>query len=78
MVYLDSYNFMIYYNFFGGILSLGIIPYIRKRGASLILKGVDLQLCFYSAVSLVAATLLFTVMLEMSGGVVIPTPGNFI
>ncbi len=72
LVYLDSYNFMIYYNLVGGVLSLCVIPYIRKKKVSLILKGMDLQLSFYSAVSLVAATLLFTVMLKMSSGVVIP------
>ena len=72
LVYLDSYNFMIYYNFIVGVLSLCIIPYIRTKKVSLILKGRDLQLSFYSAVALVAATLLFTVMLKISSGVVIP------
>jgi drug/metabolite transporter (DMT)-like permease len=72
LVYLDSYNFMIYYNFFVGGLSLCVIPYIRKRNVSLVLKGMDLQLISYAAVSLVAATLLFTIMLKMSSGVVIP------
>ena len=72
LVYLDSYNFMIFYNFIVGGLSLCIIPYIRKKSVSLVLKGRDLQLSFYSAVALVAATLLFTVMLKMSSGVVIP------
>jgi drug/metabolite transporter (DMT)-like permease len=72
LVYLDSYNFMIYYNFIVGALSLCVIPYIMKQRVSLILKGMDLQLSFFSAVSLVAATLLFTVMLKMSRGVVIP------
>ncbi len=72
LVYLDSYNFMIYYNFFVGILSLCVIPYIRNKKVPLALKGIALQLCVYSAVSLVAATLLFTIMLQMSSGVVIP------
>ena len=72
LVYLDSYNFMIYYNFIVGVLSLCVIPYIRKRSVPLILKSMDLQLGIYSAFSLVAATLLFTVMLKMSSGVVIP------
>ena len=40
---------------------------------SLVLRGRDLQLSFYSAVSLVAATLLFVVLSEKcSSGVVIP------
>ena len=72
LVYLDSYNFMIYYNFIVGVLSLCVIPYIMKKRVSLVLKGVDLQFSIYSAVSLVTATLLFTVMLKMSSGVVIP------
>jgi len=72
LVYLDSYNFMIYYNFIVGVLSICVIPNIRKKKVPLMLKGVDLQLCLYSAVSLVAATLLFVILLKMSSGVVIP------
>ena len=72
LVYLDSYNFMIYYNFIVGVLSLGIIPYIRKKNVSLALRGADLRLSLYSAVSLVTATLLFVIMFEMSSGVLIP------
>jgi drug/metabolite transporter (DMT)-like permease len=72
LVYLDSYNFMIYYNFFIGVLSLGAIPYIRKKNVSLAVTGMDLQISIYSAVSLVAATLLFVTMLKMGSGVVIP------
>ena len=70
--YVDSFNFMICYNFFVGVLSLSVIPYIRKKKVSLILKGMDLQLSIYSAVALVAATLLFVILLEMGSGVVIP------
>ena len=72
LVYLDSYNFMIYYNFTVGVLSFCVIPYIRKKKVSLVLKGMDLQLSFYSAVSLVTATLLFVILLKMCSGVVIP------
>jgi drug/metabolite transporter (DMT)-like permease len=72
LVYLDSYNFMIYYNFIVGVLSLCVIPYIRKRKVSLVLKGMDLQLSVCSAVSLVTATLLFVILLKMCSGVVIP------
>ena len=72
LVYLDSYNFIIYYNFIVGVLSLCVIPYIRKKKVSLVLKGMDLQLSFYSAVSLVTATLLFVILLKMGSGVVIP------
>ena len=72
LIYVDSYNFMIYYNFIVGALSLCIIPYLAKKKVPLALNAMDLQLSVYSAVSLVAATLLFTVMLKMSSGVVIP------
>jgi uncharacterized membrane protein len=72
LVYLDSYNFIIYYNAIVGFLSLCVIPYIMRKKVSLVLKGMDLQFSFYSAVSLVSATLLFVIMLKMSSGVVIP------
>ncbi len=72
LVYMDSCNFMIYYNLIAGVLSLGVIPYIRQKRVPLILIGKDLRLSICSAFSLVAATLLFTVMLKMSAGVVIP------
>ena len=72
LIYVDSYNFMIYYNFIVGILSLCVIPYIRKKKVSLVLKGTELQLSVYSAVALVAATLLYVVLLKMGSGVVIP------
>jgi drug/metabolite transporter (DMT)-like permease len=72
LVYLDSYNFMIYYNLIIGVLSLCVIPSIMKKRVSLVLKGMEIQLSFYSAVSLVTATLLFVIMLKMSSGVVIP------
>jgi hypothetical protein len=72
LAFLDSYNFIIYYNVIIGALSLCIIPYIRKKKVSLVLKGSDLQISFYSAVLLVTSTLLFVIMLKMSSGVVIP------
>lgn len=72
LFYVDSYNFMIYYNFIVGLFSLCVIPCIRKKKVPLVLKGLDLQLSIYSAVSVVAATLLFVILLEMSSGVVIP------
>jgi drug/metabolite transporter (DMT)-like permease len=72
LVFMDSYNFMIYYNFIIGVLSLCVIPYIKKKKVLLVLKGVDIKLSLYSAVSLVMATLLFVILLKMCRGVVIP------
>jgi drug/metabolite transporter (DMT)-like permease len=72
LAYLDSFNFMVYYNAVVGGLSLCVIPYVRKKRVSLVLKGMDLQLSFYSAVSLVGATLLFVILLGTCSGVVIP------
>jgi drug/metabolite transporter (DMT)-like permease len=72
LIYMDSYNFMIYYNFIVGVLSLGVIPHIRKKKVSLVLKLADLRLSFYSAVFLVSATSLYVILLKMSNGVVIP------
>lgn len=69
--HVDPYNFMVYYNFIVGVLSLGVIPYIRKKKVPLLLKGRDLHLSIYSAVSVVAATLLYVILLEMGNGVVI-------
>lgn len=72
LVYLDAYNFMIFYNLAVGVLSLCVIPYLRKKKVSLVLKGTDLQLAVCSAVALVVATLLFVILLGMCSGVVIP------
>lgn len=72
LAYLDSFNFMVYYNLIIGVFSLCFIPYAVKRERSPVLRGGDLRLCGYAAVSLLTATLLFTVMLRMSSGVVIP------
>jgi drug/metabolite transporter (DMT)-like permease len=72
LVYLDAYNFTIFYNLAVGVLSLCVIPYLRKKKVSLVLKGMDLQLAVCSAVALVAATLLFVILLGMCSGVVIP------
>lgn len=71
LVFLDSYSFMVYYNFIVGLLSLCVIPYLMKRRVSLVLKGGDLQISIYSAIALATATLLFVIMFEMSSGVVI-------
>lgn len=72
LFYVDSFNFMICYNFVVGVLSLCVIPYIRKKRVPLVLRGMDLQLSIYAAVSIVAATLLYVVLLKMGDGVVIP------
>jgi uncharacterized membrane protein len=72
LIYMDSYNFMIYYNFIVGLLSLSVIPHIRKKKVSLILKRADLRLSFYSAAFLVSSTSLYVILLKMSNGVVIP------
>ena len=71
LVFVDSYSFMVYYNFIVGVLSLCVIPCLMKKRVSLVLKGRDLQISIYSAVALAAATLLFVIMFEMSSGVVI-------
>ena len=72
LFFVDSYNFMICYNLLVGVFSLAVIPYLRKRKVPLILKGIDLQMSLYAAVSIIAATLLYVILLEMVDGVVIP------
>lgn len=70
--FIDSYNFMIYYNLIIGIGSLAIIPYLKKKKATLLLPGKDLWWSLISAIFLVIATLLLTISFEMANGVVIP------
>ena len=70
--YVDSFNFMICYNFVVGVLSLSVISYIRKKKVPLLLKGMDLGLSICAGVSIIAATLLYVILLEMDNGVVIP------
>jgi len=70
--YIDSYNFMVYYNLIIGIGSLAIIPYIKKKTITLLLSGKDLWWSMISAIFLVAATLLLAISFEMANGVVIP------
>jgi drug/metabolite transporter (DMT)-like permease len=70
--YLNTYSFMVYYNFIVGVLSLCVIPHIINKRESLILKGRDLQLVFCSAVVLIMSTMFFVIMLTLCKGVVIP------
>ena len=72
LAYVDSYNFMICYNFLVGVFSLCVIPYLRKKKVPLVLNGSNLRLSIYAAVSIIAATLLYVILLEMGNGVVIP------
>ena len=70
--YIDSYNFMVYYNLILGIGSLAIIPYIKKKKVALLLPGQDVWRSLVSAVFLVVATLLLTILFKIADGVVIP------
>ncbi|MFC1582223.1 EamA family transporter [Planctomycetota bacterium] len=70
--FLDSYNFMIYYNLIVGIGSLGVIPYLRKKKTSLVLKRSDTLLCLVSAIMVLASTLLFVITFKLARGVVVP------
>ena len=72
LAFLDSYNFMIYYNLLVGVGSLSVIPYIRKKKVSLVLKGRDWWLSLISAASVVTATLLFVITFKLAHGVVVP------
>ena len=70
--YIDSYNFLVYYNLILGIGSLAIIPYIKNKKVTLRLSGKDLGWSLISAFFLVVATLLLTNLFEIADGVVIP------
>jgi drug/metabolite transporter (DMT)-like permease len=72
LAYLNTYNFIVYYNCICGVLSLWTIPYIMKKGGSLALKSKDLQLVFCSAIVLILSTMFFVIMLTLCSGVVIP------
>lgn len=69
---IDSYNFMVYYNFIIGIGSLVVIPYLKKKNGKLLLPGKDVWLSLISAIFLVTATLLLTFTFKIANGVVIP------
>jgi len=70
--YIDSYNFMVYYNLIIGLGSLAIIPYVKKKNVVLLLPVQDLWWSLISAIFLVVATLLLTISFGIAEGVVIP------
>lgn len=70
--YVDSYNFMVYYNIIIGVGSLAVIPYIKKKKVTLLLAGKDVWWILSSAIFLIVATLLLTVSFKIAAGVVIP------
>jgi drug/metabolite transporter (DMT)-like permease len=72
LAFIDSYNFMIYYNLLIGAWSLSLFPYFKSRRVSVILKGRDLSLISASSIFLVVATLLFAISLKIAHGVLVP------
>ena len=70
--YIDSYNFMVYYNLIIGIGSLVVIPNLKKKNVTFLLPGKDLFWSLASAIFLVVATLLLTISFKIAKGVVIP------
>jgi drug/metabolite transporter (DMT)-like permease len=70
--YIDSYNFMVYYNLILGICSLVVIPYLNKKKVTFLLPGIDLWWSLISAVTLIVATLLLVISFKIADGVVIP------
>ena len=72
LAFLDSYNFMVYYNLILGVGSLCVLPQLLKSGASLKATISTLGLTALAAVCLVAASLLFVITFNLADGVVIP------
>jgi drug/metabolite transporter (DMT)-like permease len=72
LVFIDSYNFMIYYNFLLGAGSLLLVPYLKNKKVPVIPKGQALWLGMVSSFFLVVATLLFVISLKIAEGVLIP------
>lgn len=70
--YIDSYNFMVYYNLIIGIGSLAVIPFLKKKKFPIPLERVVLWGSFVAAIFLFVATLLLTVSFKIADGVVIP------
>lgn len=70
--YIDSYNFIVYYNLIIGIGSLAVIPYLKKKKVTLLVPRKDLWWSLISAIFLIVATLLLTLSFEFAAGVVIP------
>jgi len=70
--YINSYNFMVYYNLIIGIGSLAIIPYLNKKTVTLRLPNKDLWWTITSAIFLIIATLLLTISFKLADGVVVP------
>lgn len=72
LVFIDPYNFMIYYNLLLGAGSLILVPYLKNKRVAIVPKGQVLWLGLASAFFLVLATLLFVISLEIAEGVLIP------
>lgn len=72
LLFIDAFNFMVYYNLILGVGSLGVIPYLRKHGVSMKLPFSTLMLITFVGASMVLASLLFVITFNMAEGVVIP------
>jgi drug/metabolite transporter (DMT)-like permease len=72
LVFIDSFNFMVYYNLLVGAGSLVLLPYLKYKEVSLILRARDRWLSLVSASFLLGATLLFVMSLRIAEGVLIP------
>ena len=70
--YIDSYNFIVFYNLIIGIGSLALIPYLKRKNVPLLLPGKDILRTLISAFFLVISTLLLTISFKIADGVVIP------
>ncbi len=72
LAFLDSYNFIVYYNLIVGVASLLIIPYLRSKRVSLRIERGERIAILASVVFLVVASVLFVTAFRIADGVVIP------
>ena len=72
LVFIDPYNFMIYYYLLVGAGALSLFPYLKNKKVSIILDSQALWLSLASSICLIVATLLFAISLEIAHGVLVP------
>lgn len=72
LAFIDSYNYMVYYNIFVGIFSLSVVPYLKRTKAPVRLKQKDMWLILAASAFLASAVLLYAIMFKIVEGVVIP------
>lgn len=72
LAFVDSYNFLVYYNMMQGVYGLMVIPYLKKKKVPLVISGRPLGLCLMTSVVLLLGSLLIVLTFKLGDGVLIP------